>query len=246
MAGLLVTPVSAQPTRNLQQRLKPDMGPYRKPNVVLILADDIGYGDLGCYGQTKIKTPNLDLMAAQGTRFTQFYAGGADCFSSRASLLTGLHNGHTSVRGGTDVPLAGTDVTLAAMLDSDGYRSGLFGEWLLGDAGTVGSPEAHGFGQIFGWLKKADAENFFPATFTRYSAVERPEVGSLPVPANTYSQDWLMRGATNYMKLYASYPFFLYLASPIARANEELAKKTGNGMEVPNDAPYHDEKMVPA
>src|SRR5215212_7379317 len=98
-----------------------------RPNVIFILADDLGYGDLGCYGQQKIKTPNLDRMAAQGLRFTQVYAGSTVCAPSRCALMTGKHTGHCRIRGNAQVPLTPQDVTVAALLKAAGYFTGLIG-----------------------------------------------------------------------------------------------------------------------
>src|SRR6202022_1394937 len=101
----------------------------KKPNIIFILADDLGYGDLGCYGQKKIKTPNLDRMAAQGMRFTQAYAGSTVCAPSRCVLMTGKHSGHAHVRGNALVPLRPEDVTIATLLRRAGYVTGLIGKW---------------------------------------------------------------------------------------------------------------------
>jgi arylsulfatase A-like enzyme len=114
-----------------------------RPNIILIMADDLGYGDLGCYGQKQIQTPNIDRLAAEGLRFTQAYAGGCVCAPSRGALMTGLHNGHAPVRD--NVPHYGTylqasDTTVARVLQRAGYRCGGVGKWSLGDAGTVGRP----------------------------------------------------------------------------------------------------------
>src|SRR6185369_8548987 len=103
-----------------------------KPNIIFILADDLGYGDLGCYGQKKIKTPNLDKLAREGIRFTSCYAGSTVCAPSRAVLITGLHTGHVRIRGNAAVPLAPEDVTVAELLKQAGYRTGAIGKWGLG------------------------------------------------------------------------------------------------------------------
>ncbi|HEY2574048.1 MAG TPA: sulfatase-like hydrolase/transferase, partial [Verrucomicrobiaceae bacterium] len=100
-----------------------------KPNIIIILADDLGYGDLGCYGQQKIKTPSLDRLAADGVRFTQFYAGSTVCAPSRCVLMTGLHTGHCTVRGNADVPLRPEDVTVAQVLKGAGYAAAVVGKW---------------------------------------------------------------------------------------------------------------------
>ncbi|MBS3742529.1 MAG: sulfatase-like hydrolase/transferase, partial [Candidatus Cloacimonetes bacterium] len=120
----------------------------KKPNIIFILTDDVGYGDLGCYGQELIKTPNIDQLAKEGIRFTQAYAGGPVSTPSRSVLMTGLHNGHTPARD--NIPhyhtyLREDDVTVAEILQNAGYRCGGVGKWSLGDAGTVGSATNQGF-----------------------------------------------------------------------------------------------------
>src|SRR5678815_4046791 len=113
--------------------------PY-PPNIIFILADDLGYGELGCYGQKKIKTPNLDRLAAEGIRFTQCYAGTTVCAPSRSCLMTGQHSGHTRIRGNNAYPLRPEDVTVAEVLKKAGYYTGLVGKWGLGLQNTTGTP----------------------------------------------------------------------------------------------------------
>jgi arylsulfatase A-like enzyme len=125
----------------------------RKPNIVFLLADDLGYGDLTCYGQKRIATPNIDELARQGVRFRQAYAGCTVCAPSRCALMTGKHSGHGTVRGNAhpEVPLTPGDVTVAEVLQAAGYRTGMFGKWGLGDAGTTGMPNMKGFDEFFGY-----------------------------------------------------------------------------------------------
>src|ERR1051326_9379934 len=110
---------------------------FKQPNIILIVADDLGYGDVGCYGQKKIETPNIDRLAKEGLRFKQFYAGTSVCAPSRASLMTGLHTGHTKVRGKRGMktegqyPLSDTQ-TIATVLQQQGYTTAAFGKWGLG------------------------------------------------------------------------------------------------------------------
>ena len=125
-----------------------------QPNVIFIMADDLGYGDLGCYGQTEIKTPNIDALASGGMRFTQAYAGGPVCTSSRSVLMTGLHNGHTVARDNVphyDTYLKNGDVTVAEVLKETGYQCGGIGKWSLGDPGTEGDATKQGFDMWFGY-----------------------------------------------------------------------------------------------
>ncbi|MFY7951926.1 MAG: sulfatase-like hydrolase/transferase, partial [Armatimonadaceae bacterium] len=116
-----------------------------RPNIVVILADDLGWGDLGCYGQTRIRTPHLDQMARDGVRFTSAYAGSTVCAPSRSCLITGQHTGHTRVRGNDYIPLQPTDPSLGKVLQSAGYTTAIIGKWGLGEPGTPGVPEQQGF-----------------------------------------------------------------------------------------------------
>src|SRR5262249_43960082 len=133
-----------------------------RPNVVFILADDLGYGDLGCYGQKQIQTPNLDKMAAEGLRFTQCYAGSTVCAPSRCILMTGLHTGHAVVRGNALVPLRADEVTVAKVLKDAGYSTGLIGKWGLGEADSTGVPNKQGFDYFYGYLNQVHAHNYYP------------------------------------------------------------------------------------
>ena len=133
--------------------------PPRQPNIIFILADDLGYGELGCYGQKRIRTPNLDRMANQGMRFTQCYAGSTVCAPSRCALMTGRHTGHCTVRGNALVPLRPEDVTVAQSLKKSGYATALIGKWGLGEPGTTGLPNRKGFDYFFGYLNQVHAHN---------------------------------------------------------------------------------------
>ena len=143
----------------------PPTEPAAPPNIVLIVADDLGYGDLGSYGQQQIQTPELDRLAAQGLRFTQFYAGSTVCAPSRAALMTGLHTGHAPIRGNKEVqpygqhPLEDSAVTIAEVLKEAGYRTALIGKWGLGAPGSSGEPNRQGFDYFFGYLGQRHAHN---------------------------------------------------------------------------------------
>jgi len=136
------------------------------PNIVFILADDLGYGDLGCYGQKRIRTPELDRMAREGMRWTQFYAGSTVCAPSRCVLMTGQHTGHCYIRGNARHDLRPQDRTVAEVLRQRGYVTGLIGKWGLGgfDAGT-GHPNRKGFDFFFGYLDQVHAHNYYPSFF---------------------------------------------------------------------------------
>jgi len=141
----------------------------QKPNIIYILADDLGYGDLSCYGQKKFNTPNIDQLAKKGMLFTRHYAGCTVCAPSRSSLMTGLHTGHTPIRGnkGWDpegqYPIPTNTFTIAEMLKQAGYTTGAFGKWGLGFIGTEGDPNKQGFDEFFGFNCQSLAHNYFPA-----------------------------------------------------------------------------------
>jgi len=217
----------------------------KRPNIIFILADDLGYGDLGCYGQKLIRTPNIDRMAAEGVRFTQCYAGSTVCAPSRCCLMTGLHTGHAHVRGNARVPLRPQDVTVAEILKGAGYTTGIVGKWGLGEPGTSGIPNRQGFDYWFGYLNQHRAHNYWPDYLWKNE--EKYPLPNVLVRDNiagkkeVYSHDLFTEEAVNFIKRNKNGPFFLYLAYTIPHANNELGRVTGNGMEVPSDAPYTDE-----
>lgn len=222
----------------------------RRPSILFILADDLGYGDLGCYGQVKIKTPNIDKLAAEGMRFTDFYAGSTVCAPSRAALMTGKHTGHVRIRGNARISLQAEDLTMAEMLKKDGFRTGAIGKWGLGDRGTPGVPARKGFDEWFGYLDQVAAHDYYPTHLDRSGeghdgVFEMRE--NFSGQKGQYSNDYFTYAASNFCRVnvpdrFNQYrPFFLYLPYTIPHANDELGQKTGNGMEVPSDAPYTDE-----
>ena len=216
--------------------------PQRQPNIIFILADDLGYGELGCYGQKRIRTPNLDRMAAEGMRFSQCYAGSTVCAPSRCALMTGRHTGHCTVRGNALVPLRPEDVTVAGSLKKSGYATALIGKWGLGEPGTTGLPNRKGFDYFFGYLNQLHAHNYYPDylwknqdRFPLEGNVVKDGVASQRAQ---YSHDLFTREALQVVKQHGDAPFFLYLAYTIPHANNERGQVEGNGMEVPSDAPY--------
>jgi arylsulfatase A-like enzyme len=217
-----------------------EQGP-RRPNIIFILADDLGYGDLGCYGQKQIQTPNLDRLAAEGIRFSQCYAGSTVCAPSRCALMTGLHTGHCQVRGNALVPLRPEDVTVAEVLKTAGYRTGIVGKWGLGEPDSTGIPNRQGFDYWFGYLNQRHAHNYYPDYLWRnHEKVAFPgnvvEKGVATKRA-VYSHDLFTEEALKFIEQERDKPFFLYLAYTIPHANNEAGKQ---GMEVPSDAPYSD------
>lgn len=209
------------------------------PNIIFILADDLGYGDLGCYGQTQIKTPQLDRLAAQGMRFTNCYAGSTVCAPSRCALMTGRHMGHARIRGNGQVPLTPEDITVAEVLKSQGYATGIFGKWGLGEADTTGVPNAQGFDQWFGYLNQHHAHNYYPDFLWRNREQERIPgnvvVNNVATKRAVYSQDLFLREALGFLDRHQRERFFLYLPFTSPHANNEAGKL---GMEVPSDEPY--------
>jgi len=213
----------------------------QRPNIIWVMADDLGYGDLGCYGQQDILTPNLDRMAAEGVRFTQCYAGSTVCAPSRCCLMTGRHTGHCTVRGNARVPLRPEDVTVAEVLKSAGYATGLIGKWGLGEPGSTGIPNRQGFDYFFGYLNQRHAHNYYPAYLWRNQ--QKVELAGNVVEKGVatqrkhYSHDLFTKEALAFIERHKDGPFFLYLAYTIPHANNEAREK---GMEVPCDAPYTD------
>ncbi|MBE3068952.1 MAG: arylsulfatase [Planctomycetes bacterium] len=220
--------------------------PARKPNIIFILADDLGYGDLGCYGQKQIQTPHINRLAAEGVRFTQAYAGSTVCAPSRCCLMTGLHTGHAYVRGNTEVqpegqlPLPAGTATVAGALRAAGYATGLIGKWGLGGPGSVGEPNRQGFDYAFGYLCQRMAHNYYPPYLWRNGEkVPLPNEVTKGVATKKvqYSHDLFADEALAFVEQSAGRPFFLYLALTIPHANNEAGRQ---GMEVPTAEPYAD------
>ena len=217
-----------------------------KPNIVWIMADDLGYGDLGCYGQSVIRTPNIDRLAAAGVRFTDCYAGSTVCAPSRCTLMTGLHTGHARIRANGVVPLAPDDVTVAEVLKSAGYVTGMFGKWGLGEPGTTGIPNRQGFDEWFGYLNQHHAHNYYPDYLWKNEGkVELPNVVANNVATQrvTYSADLFTREALDFLDRHQHDRFYLYLPFTLPHANNEAGNR---GMEVPSDAPYTNESWPQA
>ncbi|MBI3867669.1 MAG: arylsulfatase [Verrucomicrobia bacterium] len=240
LALALTGPAFAQGAANDARALVEAAMARRQPNILLIVADDLGYGDLGCYGQQRIRTPNLDRLAREGARFTQFYAGSTVCAPSRAVLMTGRHTGHQRIRGNDQRPLLPGEGLLASLLQKGRYQTALFGKWGLGQAGSSGEPNRQGFEEWRGYLDQVHAHDYYPSNLFRNG-----EPWALPQNENgrkgLYAQDLFMQMTTNYLRTAQFRPFFLYLAWTLPHANNELGRATGNGMEIPSDAPYSSE-----
>ena len=212
----------------------------RQPNIIFILADDLGYGDLGCYGQKQILTPNLDQMAKEGLRFTQCYAGSTVCAPSRCCLMTGLHTGHARIRGNARVPLEPTDATVAEVLKDAGYTTGLCGKWGLGEPESSGVPNKKGFAYFYGYLNQQHAHNYYPDYLWRnQEKVLLPNVvlNGVATKKAVYSPDLISAEALKFIETNKEKPFFLYYTPTLPHANNEAKNE---GMEIPSDKPYSD------
>jgi arylsulfatase A-like enzyme len=180
-----------------------------KPNIIFILADDMGYGDAGCYGSALIKTPNIDALAKSGIRFTDFYAGSTVCAPSRATLMTGQHTGHTFIRGNGEVSLRVNDSILPQMLHEAGYKNGMFGKWGLGQAGTAGSPEKKGWDFFSGLLHHVEGHYQKPDSAWQ---LVNGQCQKIKIPHQQYSNEWFTNEAIGFINRQQKSPFFLYLS----------------------------------
>lgn len=198
----------------------------QKPNVIFILADDMGYGDLGCYGQKLIETPNIDKLASGGIRFTQFYAGTSVCAPSRASLMTGLHTGHTPVRGNYEInregqlPLPDSAYIMPEMFKAAGYKTGAFGKWGMGYPGSEGDPVKQGVDQFYGYNCQRESHNFFPNHL--WDNLNRIELANTPSNLQFYAPELIQKKAMAFMEDNKSNPFFMYLAYTLPHAALQL------------------------
>ncbi len=212
--------------------------PPNRPNVVFILADDLGWGELGCYGQKKIPTPNIDRLAAQGMRFTRHYSGAPVCAPSRCVLMTGLHLGHAEIRGNLPAktklpefdegqyPLSAGAHTLAQAFRTAGYATGAIGKWGLGPVGSTGDPNRKGFDLFFGYNCQAVAHSYYPPHLWRNGA--KVPINAKPIPGHraqprgevragdsigqTYAPRLMVEEAEKFIAARKDGPFFLYLA----------------------------------
>lgn len=213
------------------------------PKIIFIMADDLGYGDLGSYGQRVIQTPHLDQMAVEGMRFTQAYAGSPVCAPSRSVLMTGLHTGHTTVRGNFGkfgvtglgggegrVPLDTEDVTVAEVLKGAGYVTGMTGKWGLGEPGTTGEPNDQGWDEWFGYLNQRQAHTYYPEfLWKNKERINYPE--NRNGNKGTYSHDLFTEFALDFVESHQDEKFFLYLPYTIPHSRYEI----------PDTAPYTDQ-----
>jgi arylsulfatase A-like enzyme len=218
-----------------------------KPNVIFILADDLGYGDLGCYGQKKILTPNIDKLAAEGTRFTSAYAGSTVCAPSRCALMTGKDTGHGAIRGNVaNATLSADETTVPMIFKQAGYTTAIIGKWGLGEAGSPGMPTKKGFDSFYGYLNQVHAHNYYPTFLWRNQTKEKlqnivpnetKEGAGVATVRKQYSNDLFADEAIKFLDDHKGQQFFLYLPFTIPHANDE---NKPNGMEVPDLGPYAD------
>ncbi|WKN44668.1 arylsulfatase [Tunicatimonas pelagia] len=215
------------------------------PNIIYILADDLGYGDLSCYGQTKFSTPNIDKLAQEGMRFTQHYSGNTVCAPSRSALMTGLHTGHTPIRGNKEVrpegqhPLPDSVQTLAESLREAGYATGAFGKWGLGYPGSEGDPNQQGFDEFFGYNCQRYGHHYYPRHLwhNQDSIVLEENAGK---QKGSYAPSLIHREVLGFIEDHQEEPFFLYVPSVIPHAElvappEIMAQYQGK---YPPETPY--------
>lgn len=197
--------------------------PEVKPNIIYILADDMGYGDLSCYGQEKYQTPNIDKLASAGIRFTQHYSGSTVCAPSRSALMTGMHTGHTPIRGNYEMepegqfPIAKETFTVAEMLKEAGYATGAFGKWGLGYPGSEGDPNKQGFDEFYGYNCQRQGHNYYPY-YLWHNQQKEILAGNNDHETGDYAPELIHRQALKFMEDHKDGPFFLYYPSIIPHA----------------------------
>ena len=236
---LLIAALSASLSAQ-ESSLNADLSPLESassPNIILILADDLGYGELGSNGQTKIRTPRLDRLAAEGLRFTQAYSGAPVCAPARCVLLTGQRSDRAEIRGNKEVggwgprepegqwPITDASVTLAELVGAQGYATGVFGKWGLGGPGSSGHPNAQGFERFYGYLCQRVAHNYYPThlwdnhnvhvlgnrSFAAHQRVDSAPEDFARFLGTRYAPDEMQREALSFVREHAEQPFFLYL-----------------------------------
>jgi arylsulfatase A len=189
----------------------------KAPNIIYILLDDAGYGDLSCYGQKKFSTPNIDRLASEGMQFSQHYSGSTVCAPTRCSLMSGLHTGHTFIRGNREVkpegqwPIPADLVTIPKVLQKAGYTTGMFGKWGLGAPGSEGDPMSQGWDRFYGYNCQREAHTYYPDHL--WSDGEK-----VPMDGETYSHDLILSETKKFIRDHKNGPFFAYLPITIPHA----------------------------
>jgi arylsulfatase len=219
-----------------------------RPNVIFVLADDLGWGDLGCYGQQRISTPSIDQLAKEGLRFTQAYAGNAVCAPSRCCLMTGMHPGHAFVRDNRQwkpavqwsgqIPLPADTATLSRVFQSKGYATGAMGKWGLGSPENSGNPDKQGIDQFFGYYCQAHAHNHYPQYIYRNGKKVELEGNDGTATGKQFTHDLFETEALRFIRDHKDKPFFLYLPFTIPHLalqvpDDSLAEYEGKFEETP-------------
>lgn len=245
LAGIFLIIIACTPTQQKAEKKSPET-----PNVIMILVDDMGYGDLSFYGQKTLSTPIIDKMATEGMHFTNMYTGSTVCAPSRASLMTGLHTGHTSVRGNLPEQLLGDDeLTLAKVFKNAGYKTGAIGKWGIGHPPPPDDPKKKGFDYFYGYLNMWHAHNLYPEFIyengvkvplkNKTSLVDgknpwadSPEGTGVAEVREEYVHNLLDEKGLNFIEQNKDNKFFLYMAYNVPHANNEAGPFKGDGMEV--------------
>jgi len=230
--------------------------PTDKPNIVFILADDMGYREPGCFGGKVIETPNIDALAQQGMRFTNAYCGSNISAPSRCALLTGKHTGHAFIRDNRDignpdgnVAMASSEITVAEVLKSAGYTTGAFGKWGLGSVTSEGSSMNQGFDQFFGYVGQIHAHDYF-TTYLRNNADSVTLQKNIDKPFSVYSADVIEQEALKFIDKNKQNPFFLYFAptlphNPYHQPNDSILAYYAKKTNYPVGDPYAEDFSVP-
>ena len=233
-----------------------------QPNIILIFADDLGYGDLGCYGQDQIQTPHIDQMAQEGILFTDFYSASPVCAPSRYNLLTGKHAGNAYIRHNMNIlpmgqmPIPDEEITIAEYLKEAGYATAAFGKWSLGAPGNSGDPLKQGFDHFFGYYCQCYAHNYYPEILWRNGDTVSLKNETVPVHVNyidyplsyatkkvEYSEEIIFKDAIEFIENNKNSPFFLYYATQLPHSNGEAPPD--ERFEVPDWGIYADSLWTP-
>jgi arylsulfatase A len=220
----------------------------KRPNIIYIMADDLGYAELGSYGQKKIRTPHLDQMAREGMRFTQHYTGAPVCAPARCSLMTGKHGGHAYVRDNFEIgdwethrgqmPLKAEHTTIAETLKEKGYATGAFGKWGLGEVGSTGDPLNQGFDRFVGYNCQRHAHNLYPRYLVEDSGKRTLKGNDRGLTGETYGPQVIADEMLKFVKDHKDEPFFVYYPTVIPHLalqvpDEESRPMPGNGRKRP-------------
>jgi arylsulfatase len=227
-----------------------ERGAAKQPNIVLIMADDLGWKELGCYGQEKIQTPNLDRMAKEGLKFMQFYSGSAVCAPSRCNLMTGMHGGHAYVRNNGEVknpksdryggqtPLPVDAPGIAKALKAKGYATGCFGKWGLGGQGSTGDPLKQGFDRFYGFNCQRNAHNLYPKYLEDDDKIHELKGNPRKQTGEQYGPQLIADRMLDFVKTHKDEPFFVYYPTVIPHLalqvpEKDLAQYKGKWTETP-------------